>query len=272
MWNRSFVAMLIVALMSASAGCDGPRAAPTRPGLPDAQPPVTPVVPANTVMGTVYDTAFRRVAGATVEVLDGPHAGMIATTAASGEFVLSGTFDQSTRFRAAGAGYLPATMLHPHGHIDFYLVSSTPPVNVAGEYELTFMTDPSCTGIPESVRTRTYEASIRPGSFARIPAGMAFDLALHGLDALDNPAIGVAGKAVGFRLYNDGYPFIVERVAPDLYLTITGWAEVAAWSDARVVAVPFEGWIAAAAGPPGSPSPVFGNCRSTDHRLEIRRN
>ena len=272
MSNRTAAALVVLLLTPGLSGCDGTRTVPTGPTPSPPVVPPSPPTPLDTVRGTVYDTAFRRLAGATVEVLDGPHAGTIATTSPRGEFALSGAFDQATRFRAASSGYVPATMLHPHGYIDYYLVSNTPPIPIAGEYELTFVVDPSCTGIPDSLRTRTYSASITPGSFDRIPAGMVFDLMLEGVGALDNPAIGVAGSAVGFRLFNDGYPFIVERVAPDLYLAITGWAEVSAWSaEPPDIAVPFDGWIAVLEGPPMTGARERANCKSHGHQLVIGR-
>ena len=273
MFKRTATVLLLLLLMTPGmTGCERTRPAPTgpSPSLPVA--PLPPAASLDTVSGTVYDTAFRRLAGATVEVLDGPNAGRVATTTSTGVFTLSGAFDQSTRFRVGRVGYVPVTLLHPHGHIDYYLVSAVPPVNVTGEYELTFVVDPSCPGLPDSVRTRRYTAAITPGSFDRIPAGMVFALTLDGVGALDDPAIGVAGDAVGFRLFNDGYPFVVERVAPHLYVTITGWAQVPAWSAAgAVISVPFEGWITALDGPPMSGARERGNCKSERHRLEISR-
>ena len=272
MSNRTTLAVVLLLLAPGSSGCDGTRSVPTSPSPSVPTAPVPPAIRLDTVAGTVYDTAFRRLTGASVEVLDGPDAGRMTTTTASGEFSLSGNFDETTRFRIARPGYASITLLHPHGYIDFYLVSSEAPVNLTGEYEMTFTADPSCAGIPESVRTRTYRASITPTSFERVPAGMAFGLSLEGVGALDNPAIGVSGDAVGFRLFNDGFPFIVERVTSDLYLTITGWAEVADWSaGGPVISVPFDGWIAALNGPPMPGTQTGGNCKSEHHTLTISR-
>jgi hypothetical protein len=264
-------------LALAVSACDGTRAVPTGPSQspsPGPPPPASSRAIWGTVYaiwGTVYDTAFRPLAGATIEVLDGPQAGAKATTASNGEYELSGTFEPTTRFRAASDGYLPYTVVHPHGYHDFYLVSSTPPVSISGEYEMTFVVDPDCVGIPDSVRTRSYRAFVTPASWERVPAGMVFNLTLDGVSPLDNPSIGVAGDAVGFRLFNDGYPFIVEQLERNLYLTITGWALVPAWSsEGPLISVAFDGWISALNGPPLQ-SVVIGNCRSERHRLLIRR-
>jgi hypothetical protein len=258
-------------LLHLLVGCDRTSAPPLGPSQP---PPVSappPAAPGSGITGTVYDTAFRRLADATVEVVDGEYAGMSVRTSASGEFTLPGPFEPTTQFRASSAGYLPSTMRHPHGYIDYYLERSMAPVNIRGDYDMTFLSDPACPGMPDYLRERTYQATVTPGSFDRIAAGLIFDLRLGGVEPLDNPSIGVAGDAVGFRLFNDGYPFIVERVSSSLYVTITGWAEVDPWrTDIRGASVPFDGWIAAHEGPPLSPGRTLGQCKSTAHRLAIR--
>jgi hypothetical protein len=53
-----------------------------------------------TVRGAVSHTAFRALAGPTIEVLDGPQAGVFATTGAGGALSLTGVFDEATRCRA----------------------------------------------------------------------------------------------------------------------------------------------------------------------------
>ena len=270
--RRTAVAVLALMLGGGLPGCNRTSTLPTRPSQqpPDAgTPPPAAVGPG--VRGTVYDTAFRRLAGATVEVLDGPQAGMKVNTTVEGEFTLPGLFDATTRFQASSEGYQSATMLHPHGYMDYYLVRSMPPMHIAGEYDMTFVADPECAALPEYLRERTYRASVTPGSFDRIPAGMVLNLALAGVEPLDNPSIGVAGDTVGFRLFNDGYPFIVERVSASLYVTITGWAEVASWpADNGGVSVPFDGWMTALEGPPLSAARTLGHCKSSGHRLVIR--
>jgi hypothetical protein len=268
---RIATALIVLMLAQAFAGCERTSTPPLGPTQQPTGSTAPPPTAGPGITGTVYDTAFRRLVDATVEVVDGPHAGLSVRTTTDGGFTLPGSFDQNTHFRASHEGYLPSTVPHPHGYIDYYLVRAMAPVDIRGEYEMTFVADPACTGMPDYLRERTYQASVTPGSFDRTPAGLVFDLTLGGVEPLDNPSIGVAGDAVGFRLFNDGYPFIVERVSSGLYVTITGWAEVEPWpAGARGFSVPFDGWIAAHEGPPSSPGRTYGHCKSGSHRLEMR--
>ena len=60
----------------------------------------------------------------------------------------------------------------------------------------------------------------------------------------DEAHIGVAGDFVGFKLFNDGVPYIVEQVANGV-ITITGWAGASVGpSGISHISAPFEGWIA----------------------------
>ena len=129
-------------------------------------------------------------------------------------------------------------------HTYYYIAAPAPPVNIAGEYRIGFTAAGTCTALPDELQTRAYTATITPGSFASFPAGTAFDLALSGAEIFENPSIGVAGHAVGFKLFNDGYAYIVEQVATDVYVAITGFARLPdGQADPFEISVPFEGWI-----------------------------
>jgi hypothetical protein len=100
--NRSTrLAALALVHALAAAGCSerGP-VAPTGLAPNVAQsPPVA--VQGELINGIVYDTGQRAVSGATVEVIDGPQAGTSTIANAKGEFLVEGTFDDATRFRAS---------------------------------------------------------------------------------------------------------------------------------------------------------------------------
>ena len=119
----------------------------------------------------MFDSAFRPVAGASVEVLDGPQAGTSATADAMGSFSLTGTFDDTTRFRAAREGYAAATgTLAPKTcascnsrPIYFYLAVLAPAVDIAGDYALTFIADAARTALPNALRREHTWRRLRRG-------------------------------------------------------------------------------------------------------------
>ena len=92
-------AILLLAL-AAGSGC-GESHTLTSPGAPASTVPSVPSPPGPIqVNGYVADTAFRALAGVRVQVLGGRQAGVVSTSDAVGRFSLSGTFYDSTRFRA----------------------------------------------------------------------------------------------------------------------------------------------------------------------------
>src|SRR5206468_3096412 len=80
----------------------------------NATPPLTPSSSASVALqqslsGYVADTAFRAVAGARVEVVDGPQAGLSIVSDAVGQFTYTGTFASPVTFRISKDGYISAT-------------------------------------------------------------------------------------------------------------------------------------------------------------------
>ena len=153
-------------------GCgDSSLAPPTSPTqLPS---PVTPDPPRPSPLsqtrfnGDVYDTASRRVAGATVEILDGPQAGVVTTTDDAGNFSFTGSFDDTMRVRASKPGHVSKTQTSRVAcdmcarYIGFQLELEIAPIDLAGGYTLSFIADSAaCASIPETARARTYNATI----------------------------------------------------------------------------------------------------------------
>jgi len=103
---RTQTGVLALALAAGLAACSD-SALPTAPTATAASPvesaPTAPRV-GQPVNGSVSDSALRPVAGARVELLDGPQAGVWTTTDARGAFTLFGTVDDTTRFRASKEG------------------------------------------------------------------------------------------------------------------------------------------------------------------------
>ena len=179
--------------------------------------------------GTVSDTAFRPVAGAAIEILNGPSAGFTTRSDAVGQWGFAGVFDDSTQFRATKEGYEPAikplgpfcAACNPNRWVNFQLKAHAAPVNVAGSYAMTITVDPACSNLPERVRTRTYAATLpstvdeSAGSsganayFSISPAGANF---VPGWNQFEG---GVSGNYVGFW-----FETLVEEIAPGNYLMI----------------------------------------------------
>jgi len=292
---RTFRGVVLLVLAQGMAACDSSR--PSTPIAPThAAPPVQhPSAILDTVVdGYVYDSVFKPVAGAVVEVLDGPQAGLSATTGATGEFRLTGTasFDDTTRFRASSAGHVDSTgTLVPRcatcrGARYIYLVLGVvaPPVEIAGQYSLTFVADRTCTDLPSNLRTRTYNATITADPYSHSAANTSFQVTISGaqfLKCCESFFVGVEGNLVAFELRGEG-PFLVEEAAPNTYIGFDGRAE-ASVSTSRVSALStaFQGRVdyCALTSPmvspwydcPASLAVAHAECESQNHQLMLTR-
>ncbi len=176
---------------------------------------------------------------------------MSTTTDGAGQFSLSGVFDNTAQFRASKEDHVASTTTLNNplgGWISFHLAVLAPPVSMAGDYTLTFVADSACTSLPAALKTRTYAATVTPNSadpagWAPVPPNTVFNLSLDGASVQDDgvAAIGTAGHFVAFALFVDGLPYIVEEVAPRVFVAITGYAEISAGMSTGSTA--FSGWI-----------------------------
>ena len=278
--------IVLLVLVQGLAGCgdSGSSSAPSAPS-PVAQggptPPALPTASVSRIWGYVLDTAFRPIADARVEVVDGSYAGLSTTTDAAGRFELAGTFDHTTRFRAAKEGHVAATQAWECSGVScgagdatpwlgFYLAVLAPNVDIAGDYTLTVIADSACPDLPNEVRTRTYAATITPQSRPDLPANAGFDVTLSGatfLDRLDRFGIGVAGDVLGFWLHGGHDPSFVEQVEAGTYLAFSGSAAASVpASGVSTISASFEGWIEYYGA-----AVVRAHCESKDHRLILTR-
>src|SRR5437870_10299289 len=91
-----------------TAACGSHPLAPST--TPTSTAPGAPTASLNVILrGWVYDTAFRVVAGARVEIVDGSQAGQSTTTNDGGAFEFSGVFVGSLTLRATKERYAAAT-------------------------------------------------------------------------------------------------------------------------------------------------------------------
>jgi len=200
-------------------------------GCSDTQPPVQPTLPSVAptlqefrLSGEVYDIARRPLGGSKIEAIDGPRAGTITITDEAGRFSMPGTFTGTVSVTVSKDDYAPATRTFSQttSH-NFSLEPLTPSANIAGVYTLTLTADSSCTNLSDEVRTRTYTATIVPGSqrsyfFARLsdaqfystcPAGQVPESCAHNLFG-----IGMVGDYAGI------YVRIAEQLGGTTYLMV----------------------------------------------------
>src|SRR4029450_1109367 len=146
-------------------GC-GPR--PSSTPMAPSPPPVLPPSPSShlNLIGFVYDTAFRPVGGAIVNLLDGAQAGASTQSNESGRFSFTGTFADPTTMRVSKDGYASATGTAKSNNSStgslwalVELDELARPGDITGDYALTIQADSACAGLPVDVRTRTYSAS-----------------------------------------------------------------------------------------------------------------
>ena len=272
--------LLIAAVFMGGCGEGGPPFGPPPP------PPGPGVV---RLSGSVYDSAFRPLGGVKVEALDGASAGISTTTSGSGDFALSGTFDESVTFRASKDGYVAATSMlkrNPTGGLwlSFTLTVVAAPVAIAGDYTLTLVADSACAGsLPEGARERSYPATISPSAYPGAPPQTQFNVTLTGASFLAGYGsfyIGVAGDYVAIFVGDHG-PLVVEQLAPNTYLALDGWTAVSVEGPSvSTISAPFKGSfeycdLKSAMGSfydcPAAQVISKARCDSSNHRLVLTR-
>ncbi len=278
------------------AGCSGASSAvPTAPSASGTQPSNAVVSSSMQLRGYIMDTAFRPLAGARVEVVDGPSAGTTAVSGDDGQVVLTGTFDASTRFRASKDGHESRTQpwncsvavcLGAGGAqpwLGFYLSVPEPAVNIAGDYRLTFTADSTCTDLIEIARSRSYRVSVTAQPLGDRSTVPGYDVTVVGasmLGRLTGFPIGVAGNHLNFWLHGRHDPAIVEDLGENTYLGFSGTAEATiAAAGATTIETRFDGWIehVALRVPlvqwyfPQPQARSSSSCDSSNHRITLTR-
>jgi hypothetical protein len=285
--------ILLFATQMFVSGCsDEPRRAPSMTGPTTPTGTLSPLA-GEAIQGSASDTAFRPLPGARIEILDGPQAGTSTIADGLGEFRFTATVDDTTRFRASKEGHVTAIMTtrpcpacRPSRWVHFSLDLFEPPVNLSGDYTLTLTADSACATLPEELRTRTYETTIRPDigqpgsplgtvtSFSIVPKGPTF------ADHIGMFYVNVAGNFVNLSLGDHTDPGIAERVAPNTYYAFGGSAKLTVTVPVTTISTPFEGWIehCALSTPMGTRyrcsreiAKTYETCQSRNHHLTLTR-
>ena len=180
--------------------------------------------------------------------MDGPQAGASATADVSGWFQMTGTFDETNRFRATKDGHAAAMRTFTVYGTSKYLVvragGRRSLVNPAGAYNLTVERRGRCGGFPEELRTRSYAVTLTPSAER---ATTAFALAFTAAPFVENyriALVGVAGNDVASWL-GDGHgtPGLVERLTPNTFLAFEGLATATVGVDPAIIPGSLEGTI-----------------------------
>jgi len=231
-------------------------------------------------------------AGARIEVVDGPQAGLSTTADAKGEFRLQGAFDETTRFRATSEGHHAVTSplpqscaaCNPHFWIHFNLEAVTPHADLAGDYTLTFIADTGCADLPDEARTRTYAARVTAAPGSAEAANSRFDVTVNSptiLASYDSFTIGVSGDYIAADIGDWGHngAGFVEQISANRYVTLGGGIR-ASVTDASSIAVPLYGAVdicerttawGFAYNCGGSGGVWRAHCLSQHHQLMMRR-
>ena len=291
MTNRTGTGLFFAMLATGLYGCGG-----TPPGAPwpitetPTEPFVSTTAPVTrSLAGRVADAAGGPLPGARVEVLDGPHTVLSTITDSKGEFRLSGIeeSDGTIHVRAATDQHVAATQAFQATRgswwLNFSLEAIAPPANIAGDYSLTFIANPSCANLPDEARTRTYGATVTASAGPSATVAR-FDVRVHTpaiLPSFDNFPIHVAGNAMTFEIGDPGHSGagLVEQVAPNRYVALDGLV-TAVVTDPSTISAPLNGAVyvcelsgvwSSPYGCGGTGGTARGGCHSTNHQLILRR-
>ena len=128
------------------------------------------------IRGQVVDRIYRPLAGALIEVVEGPLAGMTKLTDAAGRFELRGSAGDRTTVRVSRDGFHTRTQALSTTDQPFWLDALEPSIGLdPGAYTLTLAIDLAkasswiaqapCAGFPVELASRSYPVTIAEASF-----------------------------------------------------------------------------------------------------------
>lgn len=267
--------VIIAGAILALAACDGNSG--TSPITPAPSPDPT------FISGVVQDTAFRPVDQARIEALDGPHAGAVTLSDASGQYSFGvRRFTEQVTIRASKDGHQSTQRsVSPYRTgpwVNFQLAASTPNIDLAGSYLVTITADAACTSLPANATSRTYAATVTRSSVDTLDiaqlSGATFVPGPTAFYHYDRFSANVFGTFVRFAVSNPDDWGIVEQLGPDSFIAITGTGHATVEAGASSVEVFLSGSFSYCA----APQPNFFECtipritcESTNHRLTLTR-
>ena len=207
------------------------------------------------IRGQVVDRIYRPLAGARIEVVEGPLAGMTKLTDAAGRFELRGAAGDRTTVRVSRDGFHTRTQALSTTDQPFWLDALEPSIGLdPGAYTLTlaidlakassWMAQAPCAGFPVELASRSYpvtigEASFSPAVYNRLVNSDPPILPWHNLFPQTLFGFGAVGRFVGFE-WDDP---LFEELPGFRYVRIGGKAPTIepASVNGSSVSVPFHG-------------------------------
>jgi hypothetical protein len=176
------------------------------------------------VSGVITEPGGIRVQGATLTVVGGIGGAPYQVVSPSGSYQLFGVAGTVT-MRVSKDGYLDQNLtlnVTQDQKLDLELRQIVPPVSVGGTYRMTLTISPSCSVIPDDLKTRIYTATITQDS-----ARLTIRLSDANLPASNNTFTGtVFGSTVTFDLGSDYYlsyyGAVVQEILPQATLGVWG--------------------------------------------------
>jgi len=226
------------------------------------------------VSGSVTDFFQRPVAGARVEIVAGTGVGLATLTTENGAFLLDlPSRPGNVTLRVTKEGFKDATVNVSDASAAVQ-ISMTPldSAVLTGSFAVTITADSACDQIPDTLRTRTYNATIARDS------GSIFSVALSGASLVANSDAFWATESGGdvhfylsslyaMNAWLDDLP-IVEQVGSDQYLAVDGRTSVIPITQGPIDTT-FEGSIAYCSAQAAPYYKCASLCTSKRHRLTL---
>ena len=204
--------------------------APSPPPVPSLQPD-TLVVKTFKVSGSTWDTHYNWLPDVRVDVIDGPMAGTIVHTGATGGFAFDQLFTEEATLRFWLPGYQTTTVRiprptnanvsgGPRAHIIVELPTSDPSPDISGAYTFTVSSGPSCDG-PEDLRTRWYDVTLSQHTNAH---SFRMNFADPNVKDVWKPTIEIRLKGSGMYMVVGDYMSGLIEDLPSSWITFFGTA------------------------------------------------
>ena len=239
-----------------------------------------------TIRGRVQDSVSRPIVDARVTIVDGPGAGLSTTTSDDGRFAFAAfmTPAELTALRVEKGGYTPSNPRWRAPDDITVLLRAVTPLDIEGQYTITFTAAAECTQLPSALRSRTFTAAVSPVrpdrlNFTSTLTGANFQSGYNTFSAV------VASDAARFLIYSwdafnwwgDDEP-IIERPATGGYVAWMGTATTPVLNSTSSITAAFNGSVSYCAAPS---EPTMTNypptcsamveCKSDHHQLTLTR-